>query len=197
MLKIPTLRRNVAVAKMSRNSTFGGRMCPTSRQGRAPFPSDHITLKVDLENAVEYQGDISDPSQFATKPNVTPSTPPKNFYVATPIADIVAVNGQAAKGTYVGRSRVVILSPTPMGTANSEAIGDVTRTALREHLFEILRPDGTAIGTIMSLGFSGGPAPPGAPSTDGANWAIVGGTGAFLGARGLVGGTGGAARAAS
>ena len=73
------------------------------------------TLKIDLQNAVEYQGDIADPSQFATKSSITPSTQPKNFYVATLIADIVAVNGQPAKGTYVSRSRVVILSPTPTG----------------------------------------------------------------------------------
>jgi hypothetical protein len=159
------------------------------------------TLKIDVQNAVEYQGDTGDPSQFASKPNITPSSPPKNFYVATVIADIVAVNGQPVKGTYVGRSNSVILSPTPTGAANAEAIADVTRAALRQHLFEILQPDGTPVGTVMSLGFSGGPAPPGAPSTERANWAIVGGTGAFLGARGLVTGTvaasGAAARAAS
>ena len=68
---------------------------------------------------------------------------------------------------------------------------------MREHYFEILTSDGTPVGTIMSLGFSGGPAPPGAPSTERGNWAIVGGTGAFFGARGLVGGTGAAGRAAS
>ena len=155
------------------------------------------TLTIDLQNVVEYQGDIADPSRFATNPNVTPSSAPRNFYVATLIGDIVAVNGQPAKGTYVGRSRSVILSPTPTGAANSEAISDVTRGALREHIFEILKNDGTPIGSIVSLGFSGGPAPPGMPSTERGNWAIVGGTGAFLGARGQVGGTGGAARAAS
>ncbi len=155
------------------------------------------TLKIDVENAVEYQDDIGDPSQFATKPNTTPSKPPKNFYVVTLFADIVAVNGQPAKGTYIGRSRAVSLNPAATGAANAEAIGDVTRTALREHLFEILQPDGRAIGTIMSIGLSGGPAPPGTSSTERANWAIVGGTGAFLGARGIVSGTGGVGRAAS
>jgi hypothetical protein len=94
--------------------------------------------------------------------------------VATIIADIVSVNGQPAKGTYVGRSRTVALSPTPTGAENSEAIADVTRTALREHVFEILQPDGTPVGTVMSVGFSGGPAPPGAPATEHANWTIGG-----------------------
>jgi hypothetical protein len=156
-----------------------------------------VTLVVNVQNAVEYQDDIGTPSQYASKANATPSTPPKNFYVATAIADIVSVNGQPAKGTYVGRSRSVILSPTPAGTATSEAVADVTRAALREHVFEIQQADGTPVGSIMSVGLSGGPAPPGAPSTERANWAIVGGTGAFLGARGVVTGTGASSRAAS
>lgn len=155
------------------------------------------TLTIDLANEVDYQGDIGDPSQYATQPGITPATPPRNFFFVTLIADIVSVNGQSAKGTYIGRTRVLSLTPNPTGLPNAEAIADVTRTALREHIFEILQPNGTAIGTIMSLGFSGGPPPPGAPSTEHANWAIVGGTGAFLGARGTVGGTGGGGRAAS
>jgi len=68
---------------------------------------------------------------------------------------------------------------------------------MREHIFEILQPDGTPVGTIMAMGLSGGNAPPGQPSTERANWAIAGGTGAFLGARGQVEGTGSAGRAAS
>ena len=169
-----------------------------TNRAMAQSPSQ-TTLRIDLQNAVEYQGDIGDPSQFASKPNITPSSPPKNFYVATIIADIVAVNGQPVKGTYVGGSRSVILNPMPAGTASSEAIADVSRAALREHAFEILQLDGTPLGTIMATGFSGGNPPPGQPTTERANWAIVGGTGAFLGARGQAeGGTGGCGgRAAS
>lgn len=171
-------------------------LCLTGFSGLASAQSQLQTLKIDVQNAVEYQGDV-DPSQFATKPNVTPSNAPKNFYSATVLADIVAVNGQPAKGTYVGRSSSVILSPSPTGAAPAEAIADITRAALRTHVFEILQADGTAIGSIMSVGLSGGPAPPGLSSSERANWAIVGGTGAYLGARGIVGGTGGAGRAAS
>jgi hypothetical protein len=152
------------------------------------------TLVVDLQNVVEYQADISDTSKFATNPNVTPSATFKNFGAVTLIGDIVAVNGQPAKGTYVGRSRGLVASPAP---APGGAVADVTRTALREHVFEILQSDSTAVGTIVSLGFSGGPPPPGTPTAERANWAIVGGTGAFLGARGQISGTGGSGRAAS
>ncbi len=147
------------------------------------------TLIIDLGNTVEYQGDIYDVGKFARNPNPTPSAglsssgAVANFAVATLIGDIVAVNGQPAKGLYAGRSRVINASPTPV---SSQAIADVTRVSIREHVFEILQPDGTPIGTIMAMGLTGGNPPPGQPSTERANWAIVGGTGAFLGARGQV-----------
>jgi hypothetical protein len=152
------------------------------------------TLTIDLQNVVEYQADISDSSKFATNSNITPSAGFRNFGVVTILGDIVAVNGQPAKGIYAGRTRPIVasLAPSPGG-----AIADVTRTAMREIIFEILQNDGTPIGTIVSMGFSGGPPPPGTPLAERGNWAIVGGTGAFLGARGQVGGTGGAGRAAS
>jgi hypothetical protein len=154
------------------------------------------TLVVDLQNVVQYEEDISDPSRLATNPGVTPAVPPKNFVGVTILGDIVAVNGQPAKGAYVGRTRVIGASPAPSAGG---AIADITRVAIREHLFEILKSDGTPVGTIMGFGFSGGPAPPGTgtPSGEMGNWAIVGGTGAFLGAKGQVGGTGSGGRAAS
>src|SRR4051794_20332939 len=69
------------------------------------------TLTIDIANVVEYQADISDPTKFAKNANLTPSLgvgpPPNeipNFAAVTLIGDIVAVNGQAAKGIYAGRS---------------------------------------------------------------------------------------------
>jgi uncharacterized protein (TIGR03437 family) len=55
--------------------------------------------------------------------------------------------------------------------------------------FEILKSDGTPIGTIFVTGLAGGDAPPGSPSsaTGGTNFVITGGTGAFLGVRGQMG----------
>ena len=147
-------------------------------------------LTVDLANYVEYQADIYDASKYGKSPDKTASAGTGNFGVVTILADIVAVNGQPVKGVYVARSRVAQVSTTPQ--AASTGIADIGVTALREQVFEILQPDGTAIGTIMSLGLSGGPVPPGSPSGPvGGNWAIVGGTGAFLGARGQIEGWGG------
>src|SRR5947207_15509273 len=79
---------------------------------RAQAPPTILT--VDLASYVEYQADIYDASKYGTNPNKTPSAGPGVFFgVATVIADIVAVNGQPAKGIYVGRSRIVDASPTP------------------------------------------------------------------------------------
>jgi hypothetical protein len=154
--------------------------------GQAPS----TILTVDLANYVEYQADTYDSSKYGKTTDKTSSAGAGNLGVVTILADIVAVNGQPAKGVYVGRTRVAQVSTTPQ--PGSLGIADVALTALREHAFEILQSDGTPIGTIMSMGFSGGPLPPGAPSgPTGGNWAIVGGTGAFLGARGQVGGWGG------
>ena len=148
-------------------------------------------LTIDLANLVYYENDGSDRSTFATVAGITPPRVNRNdFEDVLILADIVAVNDRPAKGLYVGRTHAILTTLTPNP---GEAIADVKRTAVREQVFEILRPDGTAIGSIMSMGFSGGIVPPGAPSGQGrgGNWVIVGGTGAYLGARGQVVGWGG------
>ena len=156
------------------------------------------TLTVDLTNQVEYQGDVYDPAKFARNANITPSlgngTGILNFGVATILADIVAVNGQPAKGLYAATDRWIAAYPAPVP---GQAIADVRRGRIREFTFEILQPDGTPVGSIMGLGLAEGDPPPGQPATEKANWAITGGTGAFLGARGQVEGTGASGRAAS
>ena len=155
--------------------------------GQAPV----TILTIDVANLVEYQADIYDPSKWGSNPNVTPWAGAREFDVVTILADIVAVNGKPAKGLYAGQTRVIGTTPDSV-PGTGKAIADVKRIAMREHMFEILQPDGTPIGTIMSFGFSGGNVPPGAPSGPrGGNWTIVGGTGAFLGARGQVEGWGG------
>jgi uncharacterized protein (TIGR03437 family) len=64
------------------------------------------------------------------------------------------------------------------------------RGNVNHQTFEILKSDGTPLGSIMGSGLGVGSAPPGAPlAVSQGNNAIVGGTGAFLGARGQVGQT--------
>jgi len=142
-------------------------------------------LTIDVENFVNYRGDVSDVTKLATDPNITTPAIPRNFYEAQLIGDIVAVNGQPAKGTNMTNVRGFDLSTNPNP---GQAISDTVRHGIVQQNFEILRADGTPLGSIIVAGAAAGPAPPGAPlSVRNANNAIIGGTGAFLGARGQSG----------
>jgi hypothetical protein len=145
-----------------------------------------VILQIDVENIVNYVDDVSDPSKLATAGSVTTASTPLNFYTGLTLGDIVAVNGQSAKGAFVGHSRQINLRPSPVP---GQAVSDVTRTVAADQFFEILKSDGTPIGTVMITALAGtGPAPPGAPlAVNQGNNAIVGGTGAYLGARGQAG----------
>ena len=142
-----------------------------------------VILQIDLTNNVSYFQDTSDISKYATEPNVTPLTASlRNFHRVEGIADIVAVNGQPMKGTYANAAAAIVLrtAPTP-----GQAISDMVRQAITVTTFEILKSDGTSIGTIVASGLFAGDAPPGSPTAAaGGNFVITGGTGAFLGARG-------------
>jgi hypothetical protein len=153
--------------------------------GQAPAS----TLKVELRNVVEYQVDTSDISKYGTN-----SGPTVGGFGTTgagclghqviSLGDVVAVNGQPAKGTYVSRAVAVCLSPAPV---SGQPLADTTRNSIRYETYEILQSDGTPVGTIMTEGMNAGsPSPPG-PAAGSHNFAIVGGTGAFLGARGQTG----------
>jgi hypothetical protein len=168
----------------TKNYTFiwailsAGACCNLAR-GQTP-----VIITIDTENVVEYQFDTSDVSKYATNPNITPAATPRNFTPAIPLGDIVAVNGQPAKGLYASRVAGINTTPNPsMGTA----IADTAQVAIRQQIFEILKTDGTPIGTIIALGMSGGVTPGQPASVKNGDWAIVGGTGAFLGVRGQMG----------
>jgi len=148
-------------------------------------------LDIQAENRVAYFHDIWDYSRIASDPGIaTPLRPLKPFQSDTDIYDIVAVNGKPAKGTWVNRcSPEVGLDPNAVhGAAMPRAIADVTRACLMHEYLEILQPDGTPIGTIMLSGMNRGDPPPGSPSAiTRDNLTVIGGTGAFLGARGQAG----------
>jgi hypothetical protein len=150
-------------------------------------------LQIDLADFVLYREDVPDPVKWATDPNavgITAFGPVRNFYRAVHLADVVAINGQQMKGNFAA-SQVVVgfrTEPTP-----GFAIGDTVRNTLAAITIEILKSDGTQIGTIVANGLGGGTPPPGSPVPisailqGGHNLAITGGTGAFLGARGQLG----------
>src|SRR5215472_5884979 len=157
------------------------------------------TLTVGLENVVEYQVDTSDLSKWGTNPNSTVGKIAQGMGVGcagVPVVvygDIVSVNGDPVRGTFVGRAVSVCLSQTP--TAGLLAIADIAANSYRDETYYILQNDGvTPIGTIMVNGLNGSvsPRPPG-PPVGGQDYAIVGGTGAYLGARGQKGNGSGSA----
>ncbi|HLG95194.1 MAG TPA: hypothetical protein VKX49_02650 [Bryobacteraceae bacterium] len=142
-------------------------------------------LQIDVANNVLYLEDTSDVSKFATDPKATTviGHGATNFNRGFGVADIVGVNGQPMTGTNIRSAQNFFSStaPAPGGT-----IADTVRVAVAVFTFEILKSDGTPIGTLVATGLAGGAAPPGSPlsATGGNNFAITGGTGAFLGARG-------------
>jgi hypothetical protein len=176
----------------SRITTLATALCAAalSQPGWAQVvPS--VTLQLDVENFVVYTYDVTDYSKFATDLNKTTSLLGlqqgglRTFTPFIGIADIVAVNGVPAKGTWLTRGTVLNLQTNPL---SGQAVADTIRTNMTEQVFEISRDDGTPIGTILASEVGFGAAPPGAPlGSIGNNKAITGGTGAFLGARGQIG----------
>ena len=140
-------------------------------------------LKIDLKDFVPFQVDVSDYAKLATDPGIVmTATGPHAFGSFSTIADVVAVNGRPAKGTFVDRAGWVRLNPNAQA---GQAIADTTRSVLAEWHCEILQEDGTPVGSIAGVGLNGGTAPPGAPSgSAGGTFVVTGGTGAFLGMRG-------------
>jgi hypothetical protein len=149
-------------------------------------------LKVEVQDLVYYEVDTADSSKFGTNPGVTASglsCTAQSFQGhlgnrVVAVGDIVAVNGQPAKGTYAASGVTLCLSPTPVP---GQAIADTTHGPIVNETYEFLHADGTPVGTVMSNGLRlGGPSPPGQGAGT-LNTVIVGGTGAFFGARGQIG----------
>ncbi len=140
-------------------------------------------LTVEMENVIQYQEGFANPTKNGTSTTMeAQNTTPATFFPGTFIADIVAVNGRKSKGTTVARIFWVGLSSNP---SDSQAIADVNRFQAMDIVLEIQQGDGTALGTLVLTGVTGGASPVGAPKAGvTGNFAVIGGTGAFLGARG-------------
>jgi hypothetical protein len=148
----------------------------------AQTPASTI-LTVEMENVVQYQENYANQPKNGTSAVMeAPIGPPSSFSPGYFIGDIATINGKKSKGTTFARNLYVNLNPNPSG---SQAVADISRFQAMEILLEIQQADGTAVGTIVLTGVTGGGAPLGAPkSAPTGNFAVIGGTGAFLGARG-------------
>ena len=141
------------------------------RHGWAQAP-EFAVLDVEWENSVAYFDDVADASRLVTSPGPVATTF-RNFMQLLVIADIVSVNGKPARGSLIFATRLIQALPNP---SPGQAIGDLGRFSMGDLHMEILQSDGTPIGSIMSSGFGGGPAPPGLPAGV-SNFAVVGGSG--------------------
>jgi hypothetical protein len=144
---------------------------------------DSVLLQLDATNLVSYILDTPDASKYGTFGGpASLAVTGRPFLTAMIVGDIVAVNGKPAKGIWLARNFQFNSSAAPSSGQN---IADINRSGFFEQIFDILQPDGSTVGTLYSTGMSGGPIPPGAPTTfpTGA-YAVTGGTGAWFGVRG-------------
>jgi len=100
------------------------------------------------------------------------------------------VNGDPVKGTAFGQQVTIISRPN---AAPGQAIADVFSGGPIEWILEIQSARDTAldevgrpfsIGTLVARGLAGDARPAGVPIVGGGNFTVIGGTGAFVGARG-------------
>ena len=138
-----------------------------------------------MENSTFYNYDCPF-DQVGTNPN--PLDHPLKvvgIYAGLGIGDIVAVNGNPAKGAaYEMFSAAFVGSPNP---APGHPTVDGARAAVAPWDLDFLSTDGRQIGTIHVDGLVGGNRPPDAPQAiSGGNWIVTAGSGAFFGVRGYL-----------
>lgn len=139
-------------------------------------------LTIEMENVVQYQENFANPAKNGTSTGLEAQIAAATFSPGYFIADIATINGQKSRGSTVARNVWMNVNTNPSG---SQGIADINRFQMMDILLEIQQADGSAVGTIVLSGVTGGAAPLGAPkSAFTGNFAVVGGTGAFLGARG-------------
>src|SRR5260370_33259966 len=82
-----------------------------------------VQLPIDIEKGVNYFQDVTDYSRFATDAGPQAVAASRNFSSGVRIIDIVAVNGEPARGTAFGQQYTLIAGPNP---APGQAIADVS-----------------------------------------------------------------------
>jgi hypothetical protein len=143
-------------------------------------------LQVEVENFVFYVDDGSDQTRWSTQAQQTQSTLGRTFATFVGIGDIVAINGNPARGTYVQRAQIINSSPQP---ATGQSMADTARGNFSDVFFDLMTADGRLAGSITGTGFLATSPPPGAPlAAIQFTLAITGGTGAFQGIHGQISG---------
>ena len=129
-----------------------------------------------------------------TRPETRPSMPP--FPGITPldpalgtafrryviIADIVSVGGKAAAGTFFAHGMALGISNAP-DPVPGHPIADMPRNQMHDFVLDIMTPAKEQVGSLYGYWLGAGPSAPGAPPGFGV-FAVVGGTGAYVGIQG-------------
>ena len=134
-----------------------------------------VVLHVEYDNQVRYTEDVTDPARVARSPVPVTASPTVNFGRNVDISDVTAVNGSPAKGVIVNMLSAMFLTPNPIP---GQAISDVAQGQFGFFQIDLLKPNGDRIGSIFAVGGPG--TPTGA--------AIIGGSGAYVGAKGTLNG---------
>jgi hypothetical protein len=144
-------------------------------------------MEILVENTVMYVHDSGDQPRIASTPTVVPlaSEAQRAFKLVAGFGDIVAVNGKPARGSWAVRTLMYYCGT---GYTPGRMIADISCGCAHDEFFAIQQADGTPVGSIVVIGYGGGPPEPGAPTMlTATTTAVAGGTGPFLGARGQAG----------
>ena len=117
-------------------------------------------LAIDIENIVVYNQDTADVTKWASIPEKTDPLASQNFVPIIWLADVVAVNGVPAKGTWTVRGTTLVRSTT---LTPGQAVADSGSFFFFDWIVDLILPDGRQVGTIMATGWGGALKPPGAP----------------------------------
>src|SRR5215475_3294486 len=106
-------------------------------------PGQTSILAIDIENIVIYNQDTADVTKWATSPEKTDALASQNFVPIVGLADVVAVKGGPAKGTWTVRGTSLVRSTTLMP---GQAIADSGSFFFFDWIVDHLLPDGRPVG---------------------------------------------------
>ena len=170
-------------------------MVLASTPGYSQPPAPTI-LRINAESYLRYVYDGSPSEIWALQPVLVPLPPRRptdqpegQFWSTIGLGDVSLVNGTAVKGTVSEQSTFFLTQAEFPRTATSAA--PFNRDGLVTFTVEIADDSDRSIGSLIATGLVGGRPPAGITATRPQGWAppiwnmaIIGGTGAFVGARG-------------
>lgn len=149
----------------------------------AQAPRD-VTTNVQLENLVFYMDQHGDATKIGSLPGPAPLDPQLGFALRryAIIADITSIGGKPAAGTFLAHGVAIAPSNAPQPVPGT-TITDLPRNQMHNVILDIMTPEKAQVGSLYGTWMGAGGSAPGAPAGAGV-LAVLGGSGAFVGARG-------------